>query len=148
MSVSGIRPDAIKYEVRHLSGVPINQAQAKRPGAFSRFLSGIGRLAGAVLAPLSLICPPAILGVAAARSMSVIGDMGQVGAARKQMETSANGAGQDLGQAYIPGLTQTSLDLTSDVVPVLDPAVRAQQLQVAKVLVAKNDMMMASAQKV
>lgn len=143
MEMSAIKPDVIKYEVRALSGVPIGQAQTKKTGGFARFLSGIGRLFGAIAAPLSLVFPPAALGAAGAYSMSRIGDMMQVGAARKQMASQASAAGQDLGQVYIPGLTQASMDLTTERAGAQSVTAPRDQ-QVNQILTARNDLMLST----
>jgi hypothetical protein len=65
---------------------PFGIASQKKPGFFARLLSGMGRVLGAVAAPLSFIFPPAAIGAAGMYGLSQIGDQMQMRTAQKQME--------------------------------------------------------------
>ncbi len=143
MEFSRLRPDIIKYEVRELAGTNVQAAQHKKRGGFGRFLSGMGRMLGAIAAPLSFIFPPAALGAAGAYGVSKIGDMVQLGAAKKMMRDQQS-TEQPLGQVFIPGLTQTAMDLTRDT----GVSAGSRDQQAMGILMARNDMTMASAQNV
>ncbi len=139
---AGVRPDVIKYEIRRLDGQDINQAQQKKRGGFGRFLSGLGRIVSAIAAPLSFIFPPAGLVAAGAYAGSKVGDMLQQKAAMKMVKDQDRQGGQDgqgLGQVFIPGLTQTSMDLTRDTTQVFNPTIQRHADNVVNVLVARND---------
>ncbi len=151
VNFSGIKPDAIKYEIRHLSGQDVHTAEQKKRGGFGRFLSGLGRILGAVAAPLSFVFPPAALVAAGAYAGSQVGDMLQQKAVTKMIKErqgQSGGSGQELGQVYIPGLTQTAMDLTSDTVKVFNPAQQQAANNVVNVLVARNDVDTAMAHSV
>ncbi|MBI2343180.1 MAG: hypothetical protein HYV02_02405 [Deltaproteobacteria bacterium] len=145
MNFSGIKPDVIKYEVRQLSGESIHETQQKKRGGFGRFLSGLGRVVGAIAAPLSFLFPPAGLIAASAYAGSNVGDFLQQKAMRKMME-ERQGEDQNLGQIYIPGLTETSMDLTRETVKVFDPMQSQQTDRVVDLLLARNASDMAVAQ--
>src|SRR3989338_7489496 len=85
MSYQAVRPDLVRYQVRHTSGDPIWAKQQKKPGGFGRFLSGLGRILGGVAAPLSFIFPPAALAAAGMYGTSQIGDVIQARAYTKQV---------------------------------------------------------------
>lgn len=147
MDFGRIQPDAIKYEVRQLSGTDIRASQQRKHGGFGRFLSGLGRILGAIAAPLSFIFPPAAIGAAAAYGVSKIGDMVQISGAKKTMEQQADQSGQ-LGQVYIPGLTETSMNLTRETVRVFDPTTQVRERQAQQILMTRNAMTMESAHQV
>lgn len=143
MNFSPIRPDAVKYEMRMVSGEdPFAQSQ-KRPGIFGRFLSGIGRFFATVAAPMSLIFPPAAIGAAGMYGLGQIGDQMQYKAYQKMMQNQT-------APQYI---SYPGLDLSTSaggVVPSKGPIVplSSQQEQVMDVLFARNDMMLESAHKI
>ncbi len=139
MQFARLQPDAIKYEVRQLSGTDISKAQVKKRGGFSRFLSGIGRFFGAIAAPLSFVFPPAAIGAAAMYGVSQIGDMGQIKAARKQAEQMQKiQAGQGgMGQIYIPGLAEMGPQPSA--LSAFDPFGQSREEQGLRVLAARND---------
>lgn len=87
--MDGIKPDLIKYEMRMVQGTNPHEKATKRPGAFSRFLSGVGRVFGAVAAPLSFIFPPAAIAAAGSYGLASMGDQGQQRAANKVAEENA-----------------------------------------------------------
>ena len=97
-----IKPDLIKYEMRMVQGQNPHVKAAKRPGGFSRFLSGIGRVFGAIAAPLSFIFPPAAIAAAGSYGLSAIGDQGQVRAHNKMAEENAR---QQQTRVSFPGLS-------------------------------------------
>lgn len=141
MEFPRIRPDQIKYEVRTISGENIHAQQQKKPGGFARFLSGLGRIFGAIAAPLSFIFPPAAIGAAAAYGVGRLGDMMQYKAYQKM-------AGQQQGEAgplMLPGIEQSAFDLTKE--GALAQPVSAKDQQVLNVLSARNDLMLEGAQQ-
>lgn len=148
MEFSRVRPDVIKYEVRQLSGTPIDQARQHKRGGFARFLSGLGRILGAIAAPLAAFFPPAAIGAAAAYGVSKIGDVGQMRAAQKNAEEAANQQ-QTMTPSVIPGVDM-AMDLARDPVKMFNPlaAGSPRDRQVAQVLLARNEMMMDSVRQV
>lgn len=82
--------DLVKFEMRMVQGQDPYQREQKRPGGFSRFLSGIGKVLGAVTMPLSFIFPPMALASAGMYGMGAMGDLGQARAAQKQAQKQAN----------------------------------------------------------
>lgn len=146
MDFSPIRPDLVKYEMRTASGVDPFAQQQKQPGAFGRFLSGIGRFFGAVAAPMSLIFPPAAIGAAGMYGIGQIGDQMQYKAYQKLQQQQANpqyisypgldlSYGQGGSGGFAPASTQ-GMQLSQ------------KQDMVMDVLFARSDMMMESAHKV
>ncbi len=101
MQFQGVRPDLVKFEMRQATGTPAWQQEIKRPGGFGRFLSGIGRIFGAVAAPLSFIFPPAALAAAGMYGASSIGDQIQSKAYQNAMEAQAQRNPQNVS---FPGL--------------------------------------------
>ena len=101
MEFQGVRPDFVKYEMRQTSGRPAWEKEVKKPGGFGRFLSGIGKLFGAIAAPLSFIFPPAALATAGMYGVSSIGDQVQSKAYQKTMEAQA---GRNPQNVSFPGL--------------------------------------------
>lgn len=148
VNFAGIKPDVIKYEVRRLSGTDINESQQKKRGGFGRFLSGLGRILGAVAAPLSFVFPPAALVAAGAYAGSKVGDMLQQKAAVKMIKDRDRQSGQELGQVFMPGMTQASMDLTRDTGRIFDPTQQRHANNVVEVLVARNDVDTAMAHSV
>lgn len=143
MNFNPVRPDAVKYEMRMVSGEnPFEQSQ-KTPGAFGRFLSGVGRFFGAVAMPIGLIFPPAMIGAAGMYGLGQIGDQVQTRAYMKMQQQQAT-------PQYIsyPGLDMS--DQTGGVTPAKGPGfdLSAQQETVMDVLFARNDMMLESAHKI
>lgn len=114
--------------------------QQRAPGAFGRFLSGMGRFFGAVALPMSLIFPPAAIGAAGMYGMGQIGDQMQSKAYQKMMQQQANPQtvsypGLDLSSSG-GGATPAGLEMSRQDDAVMD------------VLFARNDMMLDSAHKV
>lgn len=105
MEFQGVRPDFVKYELRTTTGRPAWEKEVKKPGGFGRFLSGIGRLFGAVAAPLSFIFPPAALATAGMYGAASIGDQVQTRAYQKAVEGEANRSSQNVS---FPGLGVSS----------------------------------------
>lgn len=60
--------------MRMVQGQNPHEREQKRPGAFGRFLSGVGKVLGAVAMPLSFLFPPAAIGAAGMYGMGQIGD--------------------------------------------------------------------------
>lgn len=101
MNFQGVRPDLVKFEMRQTTGIPAWQQEAKKPGFFARLLSGLGRIVGAVAAPLSFIFPPAALAAAGMYGVGAIGDQIQAKSYQKQMEAQAKRNPQNIS---FPGL--------------------------------------------
>lgn len=141
MEFPRIRPDVVKLELRSMSGEAI-ESRVKRPGGFARFLSGVGRFFGAVLAPLSVVFPPAIFGALGAYSASRVGDIMQ----RKAYEKAASQQTRDTGPMILPGLEQSAHDLTKDTAMV--KSVSQQDQRMMDLLYARNEMMIDTAQKI
>ncbi|MFH1829448.1 MAG: hypothetical protein ABH871_01560 [Pseudomonadota bacterium] len=84
-----------------VQGQNVHEREKKRPGAFGRFLSGIGKILGGIAMPLSFIFPPAAIGAAGMYGMSAIGDQMQGRAYARAAEKAQNERPQ---QASFPGL--------------------------------------------
>jgi|GEM_PF-967571 len=143
MNFNPIKPDVIKYEMRMVGGENPIEQQQKKPGAFGRFLSGVGKFFGAVSAPLSLIFPPAAIGAAGMYGVGQIGDQMQYRSYQKMMDQQASPQyisypGMDLSPS--PGGVVTSKS----------PGYQASlnDESVMDILFARNDMMLESAHKV
>lgn len=143
MNFNPVKPDVIKYEMRTVSGENPMAQQQKRPGAFGRFLSGVGRFFGSVAAPLSLIFPPAAIGAAGMYGVGSIGDQMQYRAYQKQVD-------QQSSPQYIsyPGMDMEPA--AGGVVTSKAPGFQAslKDEAVMDILFARNDMMTESAQKI
>jgi len=142
MNFSPIRPDAVKYEMRMISGENPFVQQQKKPGAFGRFLSGIGKFFAAVAAPMSLVFPPAAIGAAGMYGIGQICDQMQYKSYQKMMEQ----------QAVPQSISYPGLDLSGPSTGVAPGGafipISAQQETVMDVLFARNGMMLDSAQKI
>lgn len=101
MEFPTVRPDFVKYEMRQTTGTPAWQQEVKKRGFFGRLLSGIGRIFGAVAAPLSFIFPPAALAAAGMYGVSQIGDQIQARAYAKTLQDRAQNNPQNVS---FPGL--------------------------------------------
>jgi hypothetical protein len=143
MNFAPVRPDLVKYEMRMVSGEDPFAQQQKTPGAFGRFLSGVGRFFGAVAAPMSLIFPPAAIGAAGMYGIGQIGDQMQYRTFMKMQQ-------QQSQPQYIsyPGLdlAPTPGGVSPARMPGLE--ISQQQENVMDLLFARNDMMLESAHKI
>jgi len=74
VALNTIKPDLVKYEMRMVQGEDPRVREQKKPGAFGRFLSGVGKVLGAMALPLSFIFPPAAIGAAGMYGIGAIGD--------------------------------------------------------------------------
>ena len=101
MSLNTIKPDVVRYEMRMVQGQDPKVREQKKPGAFGRFLSGIGKVLGSIAMPLSFIFPPAALGAAGMYGIGAIGDGMQKRAYATAAEQAQRNAPQ---QAFYPGL--------------------------------------------
>jgi hypothetical protein len=101
VSLNTIQPDMVRYEMRMVQGQDARVREQKKPGGFGRFLSGIGKVLGAIAMPLSLIFPPAAIAAAGMYGVSTIGDQAQMRAARRSAENAQKASPQ---QASFPGL--------------------------------------------
>lgn len=136
MDFRPIQPDQVKYEMRVVKGEDPFVKHRKRPGGFGRFLSSIGRIFGAIAAPLSLIFPPAMIGALGAYGLSSIGDKIQY----KAHMRSAQQAGQHQNVSF-PGMDWGALGMGGGPQASISPV----QAEALNVLYARNDLMMESA---
>jgi len=119
--------------MRMVQGVDPHVKEQKKPGFFARLLSGVGRVLGAVAAPLSFIFPPAAIGAAGMYGLSQIGDQMQMRVAQRQMEKQQR---ENQTQVSFPGL---QMDQSA-----IQPAsfdISAADERVMNVLFARNDAM-------
>lgn len=118
--------------MRMVSGEDPFAKHQKQPGGFGRFLSGVGRLLGAVAMPFSFIFPPAMIGALSAYGLGQIGDQVQQKTYMKSMQQQASHQAQ---QVAFPGMEDVMGGAQ------LSPV----QTDVLNVLYARNDLMMESA---
>ncbi len=144
MNFSPIKPDVVKYEMRMVSGDNPFAEKQKTPGAFGRFLSGVGKFFGSVSLPLSFVFPPAAIAAAGMYGVGTIGDQMQSRAYMKAAQQQQQGA---LPVSY-PGLdlspTASNFQMSGGPIQPLS----AKQEAVMDVLFARNDMMLDSAHRV
>lgn len=116
MSLNTIRPDLVRFEMKMVQGQDPHVREQRKPGAFGRFLSGVGKVLGSVAMPLSFIFPPAAIGAAAMYGAGAIGDQSQARAYNKAMEkqqrdqaTNVSFPGLDVGG----GMQPASFDMST-----------------------------------
>jgi len=102
MDFNKIQPDLINYKMRVVQGEDARVKAAKKPGGFARFLSGMGKVLGAVAMPLSFIFPPAAIGAAGMYGVGTLGDQMQQRTAQKQYEKAMN---ENATTVSFPGLS-------------------------------------------
>ena len=113
-----------------VQGIDPHVREKRKPGFFGRLLSGIGRVLGAVAAPLSFIFPSAAIAAAGMYGIGKIGDQMQISAAAKQQQKQQQAMqpvaypGMEMGA---PGATPAAFDVS------------AQDAQVMDVLFARGD---------
>lgn len=134
MDFRPVNPDMVKYEMRMVQGQDPFAKHQKQPGAFGRFLSGMGRVLGAVAMPLSILFPPAMIGALGAYGMGKIGDQIQYKAYTKAV-----------GQQQAHQATQVSFPGMEGGFGGAQAALSPVQADVLNVLYARNDLMMESA---
>lgn len=146
MAYDRIQPDYIKYEARVVQGQDPTEAERKRPGGFARFLSGCGKVLGAVAAPLSFIFPPAAIGAATMYGVGTLGDQMQQRNAQKEFEqmqrenaTVISYPGLDASKSA-SNLRPASFGVTQQ--PQAQAGMTEQDAAVMSVLFARNTMMM------
>ena len=138
MDFRPVKPDVVKYEMRMVRGEdPITKHQ-KKPGGFGRFLSGIGKLFGAIAMPLSIIFPPAMIGALGAYGLGKIGDQIQMKSYQKvmQQQMSHQPAGSNVSFPGMEGYLSSGGGKDQGLSPI--------QADVLNVLYARNDLMMES----
>ena len=133
MELRPIQPDLVKYEMRMVQGVDPAVKEARKPGFFSRLLSGLGRVLGAVAMPLSFIFPPAAIGAAGMYGIGQIGDQMQAKVAQKQMEKQQR---QQQTQVSFPGL-----EMDQSAVQPASYDMSASDERVMNVLFSRNELM-------
>lgn len=133
MQFSPIQPDLVRYEMKMVQGEDPTVKEAKKPGFFGRLLSGMGRVLGAVAAPLSFIFPPAAIGAAGMYGLGQIGDQMQAKSYQKQAEKQQR---DSQTRVSFPGLQMDQ--------GAIQPAgfdLSANDERVMNVLFARNDSM-------
>ena len=128
---SPIKFDLVRYEARVTQGVDPHEREAKRPGAFGRFLSGMGKVLGAASFPLSILFPPAAIGAAAMYGVGAIGDQAHASAYQRQMEKMQK---ENTTTVAFPGLGP-------DVAGIQPAAYQQAYQEVMGVLFARNQAM-------
>lgn len=103
-----VTPDLVRFEMRMVQGQDPHVREQKKPGGFGRFLSGLGRILGAIAMPMSFLFPPAAIGAAGMYGLSALGDGMQAKAYGKQAEkaqreqnTMVSFPGLDIGSSAI-----------------------------------------------
>lgn len=140
MALNTIQPDLVRYEMRVVQGVDPHVREQKRPGAFGRFLSGLGKVLGAVAMPLSFIFPPAAIGAAGMYGIGAIGDQVQARAYGRAAEKMQR---EQATQVVFPGLESPGTGIRP---AAFDLSVRDQQ--VMDVLDARSGAMTGMAEKI
>lgn len=109
MPLNTIKPDLVKFEMRMAQGVDPHEREQRKPGAFGRFLSGLGRVLGSVALPLSFIFPPAAIGAAGMYGLGAIGDgvqakayQGAAEKAKREANMNVSFPGLQIGQGVQP----------------------------------------------
>ena len=127
MSFSRVQPTLVKYEMRMVQGQDPRVREKRKPGFFGRLLSGMGRILGAVAAPLSFIFPPAAIAAAGMYGLGKIGDSMQVSAYQKMVEKQRQAAmpvsypGMDVGgSGGAGGASPASFDVSAQDARVMD----------------------------
>lgn len=110
MDFQTVKPDLIRYQMRMVQGDLPHEREQKRPGAFGRFLSGVGKVLGAAALPLSILFPPAAIGAAGMYGMSKIGDQMQGRTYTRQMENMQKKQAMEVSY---PGLMPASYNLSA-----------------------------------
>ncbi len=116
--------------MRMVQGIDPHVRERRKPGFFGRLLSGLGRVLGAVAAPLSFIFPPAAIAAAGMYGLGKVGDQMQISAYQKMMEKQQ----QSMQPVAYPGM---ELDASG-----LKPAsfdVSAHDAQIMDVLFSRGD---------
>ena len=140
MALNTIQPDLVRFEMRVVQGVDPHVREQKRPGAFGRFLSGLGKILGAVAMPLSFIFPPAAIGAAGMYGLSAIGDQVQRRAYGKAMDKAQR---EQATNVVFPGLESGGTGIRP---AAFDHSIRDQQ--VMDVLDASNGAMTGMAHRI
>lgn len=128
MSTSLLKPDLVRFEMRMVQGQDPRVREQKKPGGFGRFLSGVGKVLGAIAMPLSFLFPPAALGAAGMYGLGALGDGLQARAAnrtaekaQRESQTLVSCPGLDLGGGMAPSPAVFDLSTRDrDVMGVLD----------------------------
>lgn len=137
MDFQGVRPDLVKFEMRQATGTPAWAKEIKKPGFFGRLMSGMGRIVGAVAAPLSFMFPPAALAAAGMYGVAAVGDQVQYKAYEKAFASAQQ---RDLQNVSFPGL-----DLGNMGIQPASHAISPQDEQIMNVLFARDQASLAMA---
>ena len=130
MSFSTVQPTLVRYEMRMVQGIDPHVREKRKPGFFGRLLSGLGRILGAVAAPLSFIFPPAAIAAAGMYGMGKIGDQMQISAYQKMAKKQ---------QAAMQPVSYPGMELDSSGVTPASFDVSAQDAQVMDVLFSRGN---------
>ncbi|MFH0800481.1 MAG: hypothetical protein V2A66_09925 [Pseudomonadota bacterium] len=141
MSLNSIQPDLVRFEMRTVQGQDPHEREQKKPGWFGRFLSGAGRVLGAIAAPLSFIFPPAAIAAAGMYGLGSIGDMSQ---AKSQAKAAEKQQRENPTQVSFPGL---NLGGSSPIEPASFD-ISASEGEIMKVLDARAGAMSGMAQRI
>jgi hypothetical protein len=123
VSFSRVQPTLVKYEMRMVQGQDPRVREQRKPGFFGRLLSGMGRVLGAVAAPLSFVFPPAAIAAAGMYGLGKVGDQMQVSAYMKMVEKQQQAAmpvaypGMEIGGGQT---TPASFDVSAQDARVMD----------------------------
>ncbi len=101
MALTTVQPDMVRYKMTMVQGQDPHVREQKQPGAFGRFLSGMGKILGAVAMPLSFFCPPAAIGAAGMYGLGMVGDGMQQRAYGRAAEKAAR---DSVTNVSFPGL--------------------------------------------
>ena len=124
MSFSRVQPTLVRYEMRMVQGQDPRVREQRKPGFFGRLLSGMGRVLGAVAAPLSFIFPPAAIAAAGMYGLGKVGDQMQVSAYQKMVAKQQQAAmpvsypGMDI--SGVGGASPASFDVSAQDARVMD----------------------------
>lgn len=132
MAVNTVKPDLVRYEMKVVQGQDPTVREMKKPGAFGRFLSGVGKVLGAIAMPMSFLFPPAAIGAAGMYGMSAVGDGIQNRAAQGAAEKAQR---DNMTTVSFPGL---GVDGSAQIKPASGSFVANDQ-QVMQVLGARAD---------
>lgn len=130
MSFSPVQPTLVKYEMKMVQGIDPHVREQRKPGFFGRLLSGIGRVFGAIAAPLSFIFPPAAIAAAGMYGLGKIGDQVQMSAYKKMQQKQ---------QVAAQPVSYPGMELDASGVSPASFDVSARDAQIMDVLFARGD---------
>lgn len=132
VAVNTVKPDLVRYEMKVVQGQDPTVREQKKPGAFGRFLSGVGKVLGSMAMPLSFIFPPAAIGAAGMYGLGAVGDGMQN---RSNARTAEKAQRDNMTTVSFPGL---GVDSSAQIKPAAGTFVANDQA-VMEVLGARGD---------